>query len=122
VTPGKYDLNLYRGDTYSWRFVLWQDVEKTQPVDLTGALVEAEIRDKHNGAVVVNLECTPTLPNIIDVQLPIELWDEPFPTKGVWDLEVKFPDGEVRTQVAGNVTVTADVTNSEVAARTRAGR
>ena len=37
MIPADYNLTLYRGDTGRWRFVLWADAGKTQPLDLTGA-------------------------------------------------------------------------------------
>lgn len=114
MTPGKFDLNLYRGDTYSYRFRLWQDKDRTIPVDLAGSSVEAEIRDKLNGSTFVNLDCVITTPNIIDMYLRADMWPCISPAGGVWDLEVTFADGEVKTQVAGNVAVRADVTNSKV--------
>lgn len=64
MTPGRYDLNLYRGDTYRWRFRLWEDDFKTVPVDLTGSTVAAEFRDKPGVATVVALDTTLTEPNI----------------------------------------------------------
>ena len=111
MTPGKYDLALYRGDSYSWRFQLWRDPGRTQPLDLTGALVAAEIRDKPGGLTIVVLTCVVTLPNIVDVDLDAEAWVA-APMAGVWDLEVTMPDGTVQTPVAGKVSVTADVTGS----------
>lgn len=111
MTPGRYDLVLYRGDSYSWTFQLWSDPEKTVAISLTGATVAAEFRDKSEGTVVVTFGTTVTLPNTIDVEMTAEQWTG-APTGGVWDLEVTFPDASVRTMVAGKVSVTADVTNS----------
>jgi hypothetical protein len=111
MAPAKYDLNLYRGDSYGWRFVLWQDVNKTNPVVLTGAVVASEIRDKPSGTKIIPLACTVTLPNIIDVVLNAALC-ETCPNKGVWDLQITYPDAQVNTPVAGIVITTADVTES----------
>ena len=111
MTPGKYDLDLYRGDSYGWRVILWDDDDKTVPTDLTGAVVEAEFRDKPGGAAIVNFETSITLPNVIDVRFTAELWEN-APCKGVWDLEITFPGGNVMTPLAGRVTVAADITNS----------
>lgn len=116
MAPANYDLALYHGDTYTWRYRLWQDEAKTQPIDLTGATVAAEIRDKPGGLKVMTLNCVITQPNIVDVDLPKSAWVD-APPKGSWDLEVTFPDGTVRTAVAGKVSVTQDVTNSTVAVR-----
>lgn len=111
MTPGSYPLELYRGDSYAWRFVLWNDSAQTDPTDLTGATAAAEIRDKPAGTTIVSTTCVVVAPNNIDVTLSPE--DCALcPLKGAWDLEVTFPDGAVRTVVAGAVTVTADVTHS----------
>jgi len=111
VTPGKYDLTLYRGDTHAFRVLLWADNMQTVPYDLTGAEVEAEIREKSAGTFVVALETVVTLPNIVDVTMTPDLFVT-CPSKGVWDLQVTTADGEVLTPLAGAVTVTPDVTDS----------
>ena len=111
MTPGKYDLTLYRGDTFELPFVLWEDEAKLTPVDLTDAIVKAEFRDKSGGLTVVAFTCVVTLPNTITVSMTSAMWVG-APSGGVWDLQLTFPDGEVRTVIAGKVTVTADVTDS----------
>ena len=111
MTPGKYNLELYRGDSYAWRFILWADDAQTVPVDLAGATIKAEIRDKSAGAKIVELTTTATMPNIVDVAMTPTMY-ETCPAKGVWDLQVTFPDGQVHTPVGGSVTVTTDVTDS----------
>jgi hypothetical protein len=109
-----FDLVLYRGDTYRFQARLWEDTAGGVPTDLTGATAEAEIRDKSAGAFVVVMECEITPPNLIDVTLTGDMWAS-CPTKGVWDLQVTMPDGDVRTVLAGKVDVTPDVTDSVVA-------
>jgi hypothetical protein len=130
MLPGKYDLKLYRGDSYSWSFVLWHDVDKTDPVDLTGATVAAQLRNKSGGETVIDLVCTvvstpsPPRTNTVRVDLDAALWDNaPGLAAGVWDLEITYPDGFVQTVVGGKVTATGDVTNSTapVAALTAPG-
>lgn len=117
MTPGKYDLALYRGDSYEWRFQLWEDTGRTLPVDLTGSLVAAEFRDQPGGDVIVSMDCVIStaaglsVPNVITVRLEPEMWPD-APPEGAWDLEVTQPDGDVQTIVAGIVKVTADVTHS----------
>lgn len=112
MTPGTYDLALYRGDTYTWRFALWEDSDKTVPVDLTGAQAAAEIREQSAGTIVVALACTITEPNLIDVELNAGQWNTGIPTSGKWDLEIVMDSGAVRTVVAGKVKVTGDITHS----------
>jgi hypothetical protein len=112
MTPGVYNLDLYRGDTYTWRFALWEDQERVDPVDLSTAQVASQIRDKPGGATIVNMGIAITLPNIIDVDISADLWDGITISKGAWDLEVTYASGAVQTYVAGSVKVTTDVTNS----------
>lgn len=114
MQPGRYDLSLYRGDTAALRFVLWEDTGHTVPYDISTATAASEIRDKSGGAVITALTCTVTAPNIIDVVLDAAA-SPSVVAKGVWDLQLTWPDGTVRTVIAGNVTTTADVTDSVAA-------
>jgi hypothetical protein len=120
MTPGKYTLTIYRGDSYRWQFKLWSDAAKTQPVDLTGVTAKAELRDKSGGAVLGALACVITQPNIIDASLAAD--DSALLKSGVWDLQLTYAGGDVSTVLAGPMTVTADVTDSTVVAAARAGR
>lgn len=111
MTPGRFDFNMYRGDSYSWRFILWNDVGKFDPIDLTNAVAEAEIREKPGGTVILNLPCVVTLPNIVDITMDPDMYVL-CPVKGVWDLQLTFNDGQVHTPIGGNVSVSPDVTGS----------
>lgn len=111
MTPGKYDLSLYRGDSYTWQFVLWQDEDKTIPTDLTDVVAAAQIRAKPGATPIIVLECEVTAPNIVTVQLTPEAWeDSSCIVVGMWDLELTYLDGTVQTVIAGKVRITADVT------------
>lgn len=114
MLPGVYNLELYRGDSYQWRFTLWDDAEMTEETDLTDATAACEIRDRSGGADITILDCTITLPNIIDVVFESPLWADEVPTKGFWDLQLTWTPNIVRTVVRGTVTVTGDITDSTV--------
>jgi hypothetical protein len=121
MIPGTYALNIYRGDDHAWRFVLWADIEKTTAVDLTGIVVEAEIRDRPSGPVIIPAHVQVTLPNFVDVWLDHDD-TRALPANGRWDLQLTSLDGKVATILAGAVKVTGDITESDVvagAARTR---
>ena len=112
--PANFSLTLYRGDSYSRKFKLWSDKDKTKPVDLTGVTAKSEIKDQPDGKVVVEMDCSVELPNIVNVKLEAENSKKlPLPT-GSWDLELTYLNGDVRTIVFGPVNSTADITNSSV--------
>jgi hypothetical protein len=109
MQPATLPLEIYRGDTARLQVKLWK--EDHIAIDLTGAVAKAEIRDRPAGTQIVALTCTITLPNIIDVVLSAAN-SLKLPAAGVWDLQLTFASGEVKTPLAGPVTVTPDVTDS----------
>jgi hypothetical protein len=109
-------LDLYRGDSYQWRFVLWADPAKTQPFDVTGSTVKSEIRSAPGGKLVTTLVATVTAPNIIIATLPAVNSGLLTEAGGAWDLQVTLSTGEVLTVLKGPVTVTMDVTDSAATA------
>jgi len=113
MTPGNYPLNIYRGDDHQWQFVLWADVEKTVPVDLTGVTVKAEIRDRPGGVVVFEVATQITLPNFIDMSFS-GVFSRTFPASGRWDLQLIDASGWTSTVLAGAVKVTGDITDSDL--------
>ena len=112
--PQQMSLSVYRGDCYHWTFTFWTDPDATQAYDLTGATAKAEVRAKPGSAVLATLECTVVEPNTIEVRLDSDQSQTLSPGKAAWDLQVTYPDGCVKTLVAGGVTVTADVTDSSL--------
>jgi hypothetical protein len=109
MQPANLPLDLYRGDSGSMRVTLLDKAQ--QPIDLTGAVAKCEIRDRPAGAQVTALTCVITLPNIIDVTLSAAD-SQKLPAKGVWDLQLTYASGEVKTPIGGQVQVTPDVTDS----------
>lgn len=113
MIPSNYPLELYHGDSYQWQFKLWLDVAKTQPLDLTGVVVKAEIRETSGSPNIFALTCTVALPNTIAMTLPAPLC-RTIPVAGhMWDCQLTFPDGNVNTILAGTVSITPDITDSD---------
>ncbi len=110
--PGSFDLDIYRGDTGRWSFLLWKDQAKTDPVDLAGAVPRAQVRAGVGGSVLVDLACSITAPNRVDVVLSAVTSATLSPVRGYWDLEITYGDGNVSTVLAGRACVAADVTRS----------
>jgi hypothetical protein len=111
MIPATYGLNLYRGDSWHWQVNVWANAARTQPVDLTGVVPKAEIRDKPAGSSITEIECTVILPNTVDCVLTAAS-SALLPKRGVWDLQLSYPSGDVSTVVGGSVAVSDDVTDS----------
>lgn len=109
--PASYPLSIYRGDSYRWRFAFWVDNAKTIPMDLSGVVAAAQIRDKPDGQVM-DLDCSVTQPNFVDVAIGVDQWDDSGYTAfgGGWDLQLTYPSGDIVTVVAGAVKIQQDVT------------
>lgn len=109
MIPGRFVLNVYRGDTFRWKFTLWTDDTKSMPADLIGITPVAEIRDRPGGTLIAAIDCVVTLPNVIDATLTAVNCAK-LPTSAAWDLQLNHLDGDVSTVLSGPVNVTPDVT------------
>ena len=103
---------MYRGDTYVWDFRLWQDRERTVPVDLTDTTAKAEIRDRPGGVLLVELPVSITPPNLITMRLARDDALKLTRRNAMWDLQLTLADGTVVTVIAGHVHITLDITDS----------
>ena len=104
--PGSYSLAIYRGDSYTWTFRVWDDPEHTVAVDLTGVEARAEVCVGTGQHV---LEAVITLPNVITVTLDAGV-SAGLTGSGRWDLQLRYSEDVVYTLVAGGVSVASDVT------------
>jgi hypothetical protein len=120
MIPGSFPLNIYAGDTSTWRFTLWRDAAKTDPVDLTGVAVKAEIRLRSGAPALVALQLIVTLPNVIDALLDSDTSRE-VPASARWDLQLTDAAGHISTILAGPVKVVGDITDSPVSSRAASG-
>jgi hypothetical protein len=110
MQPAKLDLDLYRGDTWKMRVKLY--AQNMTPIDLTDTTAKAQIRDRPSGDTIIPLDCTITLPNEVELVLTAENSFKLSNSCTVWDLQISFLSGEVKTPLAGQVSVTPDVTDS----------
>jgi hypothetical protein len=104
MIPADYNLKIYRGDTSRWQIKLWADKDKTQRADLTGVTVEATLCDKAGGNFAMPLGCTVTEANIIEMVLASGQ-SRDLPAKGIWDLKLTYPSGDVATVLTGPFSV-----------------
>jgi hypothetical protein len=111
MTPGAFSLPIYRGDSYSWQFVLWADPAKTIPMPTTGAATLAQIRNAPGGQLFVTMPTSVAPPNLVNMQLLATDSATLNPGSWAWDLQVVYATGAVQTVLAGAVVVTEDVSH-----------
>jgi hypothetical protein len=104
--PTTVALDVYRGDDHTWTLPIADE-------DLTGATLKAEIRALSGGPVLATLGTAITLPNVVTVTLPAADSTRLPAGRLKWDLQAVAADTTRRTVIAGPVTVTADVTDSD---------
>jgi hypothetical protein len=109
--PQRIPLSLYRGDTCSVALRLWADTAGTEPVDLAGTLITAQVRLTPDASTVVATFEVTVSGNSVLLLLPPAV-TAALPPKGVYDVQLDWnSDGElIQTVLAGDVSVTADVT------------
>lgn len=114
--PAKIDLEIYQGSTFRKTFI-WKTGDPTAPVDLTGYTARMQIRERITDDSPV-IELTTENSRIIltpaEGKIELHLTDADTSTitikKGVYDLELVSPGGDVRRLVEGTVKVFPEVT------------
>ena len=118
--PESRNIDIYKGDTYGFSFRL-RDRTPTGArgayVDLTGCTAKAQIRSTEDTPTVL-VEFTASIPNqtVAENKGRVNLALTPAQTaaltftKAVWDVQITFPDGVIRTYLKGAVTLTKEVT------------
>ena len=108
--PSKANLAIYQGDDYAAVVTVLNGSDA--PPDLAGYQAQAQIR---NGAADSNPDILVEINTSIQAPNLVNLWIPNSDTVGLsgpyaWDLQLIAPDGIISTILAGNVTVTPEVT------------
>ena len=117
MKPAPQDIQFTQGDSFDLFFRLKKRVDETtwDYVDLTGATVKAQIRQTA-AASSVDAEFAVTLSNQATTKGGCLLHlsavlSEALPTGNrVWDCQITFANGDVKTVMGGKVTVNEQVT------------
>lgn len=107
--PMEVDLEIYRGDTGRFRITVAN--EDLSPVDLTGAVWDADIRTAANATTkVTSFVIVPVSGDTSSVDVVLDTTNADFLVSGnlVYDVQMTL-GGEIITLVAGKITVTQDV-------------
>ena len=92
------------------RFRLWTDSDKTQPADLSGATVRAQVREDRTSSDATDFEVSVT-DNVVTLHL-LPKSTQDLADTNVWDCQVDWQSDEVNVQtvVAGSIVASGDVT------------
>jgi len=118
--PDVVDLSFVAGDTFRIRIRV-VDPDTTEALALTEYGFQAQVAKLSDRSVVAEFDANPdpdfptsavilSLPPSETAKLPDQGTGSEF--KGIWDLEVTFPNDDVRTVAKGDVLCVLDVTNS----------
>lgn len=117
--PGDRPLELYVGDTRTWRTTVYED-DGTTPMDLTGKTWLAQVRANDGASSTVmatfTVDSTDAATGVLVLTLPAAeaanlVKESEGEKKPAWDLQ-GTEAGEVRTYLRGKVTVRGDVSRA----------
>lgn len=108
--PHNFDLELYKGDFFPLKVTLIQP--NLTPLNLTGYTATAQIRANYGDKVAYNFTTTIPAPEtgVVEIVLPSSVSVGIPPGSYIWDFQIREPGGNVRTYIAGDVTVYDEVT------------
>jgi hypothetical protein len=107
--PANYDLVLYKGDYFETSVVIKDNVGTA--INLTGYTAKCSIKSSYSASSSFDATCTITaLSGLVDIMFPSSVMEDIPAGSYVWDFQVTNPSGNVRTYIAGDVTVYGEVT------------
>lgn len=107
--PRNYDLVLYKGDYFNTSVVIKDNVGTV--INLTGFTAKCSIKSSFSASSSFDATCTITpLSGLVDIMFPSSVMGDIPAGSYVWDFQVTNPSGNVRTYLAGDVTVYGEVT------------
>ena len=111
LRPAQYNVKIWRNDTWSQTFAILADVT---PVDLSGSTILIQVRPTPTSASVELTLSTAnssiSLGGVDRNQITLNKKVEVAAGSYVYDMNVTFPSGEVKTYIWGNFIVQEDIT------------
>ena len=105
--PDNIDMQIWRGDEQTYNIVL--NNGDGSPVDLTGATAQAVIKQTFNSATEYDFVCTIHDGNQVTLYLSSPVSESIPAGSYIWNFQITFANGGVRTFLAGDVTVLDEV-------------
>jgi hypothetical protein len=107
--PGKLDIQIWRNDTWQQVFTLLAD---TTPINLSSATVYIQVRKGCAGTLALSLTNSSgvTIGGVSNNQITVNKLVDIVKGNYVWDMQVTFTTGVVKTYLEGDFIVYDDVT------------
>lgn len=105
--PGNLDLQLWQGDSQT--YIIKLNAQDGTAIDLTGYTPTAVIRATYTDPTMYHFQCTQTDTNEITLYMSTANCALIAPGSYIWEFSIAAPNGDVRTYLAGDVTVYAEV-------------
>lgn len=107
--PENYDLVLYKGDTFTMNLSFTDS--NNVVLDLTGYVAKCQIRSTFSAVTSYDAACTVDGPSgTVTVKFDAATTETISAGSYVWDFQLTSAGGDVRTYLAGDVTVYDEVT------------
>lgn len=107
--PANYNLVLYKGDYFQTSIVIKDNAGA--PINLTGYTAKCSIKSSPSASTSFDATCAITAGNgLVNITFPSSVTKDIVAGDYVWDFQVTNPSGNVRTYLAGDVKVYAEVT------------
>lgn len=110
MAAGKYNILIQQGSTFYKQIVLRDSA--SVPVDLTGSTIVGQVRETVDSATAINFNVsipTPTNGTFI-LTIADTITAGITYSRGVYDIEIHYPDTTVERILEGSVVVTKEVT------------
>lgn len=105
--PANMDLSIWQGDAQT--YIINLTAEDGSAIDLTNYTARGTIRASFTDPTKYSFVCTHTDTNQITLYLSSTLCASIPAGSYVWEFQLQAPSGDVRTYLAGDVTVLAEV-------------
>lgn len=105
--PGNMDLSIWRGDAQTYIIALTD--QNQQPISLAGRSATAVIRATFTSPTKYSFACTIQNVNQVKLYMPSSISSTIPAGSYIWSFETTDANGDVRTYIAGDVTVYEEV-------------
>lgn len=97
-----------QGDAWFLEATIWDDATKTNPTNLTGCTISAQLRSTIDSETAVAL--TATITDAVNGEFSVG--QAVSTISGVWDVEVTFPSTQKRTYLGGCLKLSKSATRA----------